>query len=82
MKKKINRFIQIYEKEIDGLIKMYPLKGVRLSFLQDLFLEPRTHLMYEVYKIDAEQAKKLQPFVDGKIDTEKYDCFLACYAKD
>jgi len=81
MRSKIIRCIETYEKNGDELIDIYPLHNVRLSFLQDLFLEPRTHLMYEIYKINAEQAQKLEPFVGIKIDTKKYDCFLSCYGK-
>lgn len=80
VKVKLNRSIEIYDKKSDELVCEYPLKNVSLSFLQNLFGEAKTDLMLEVYKLNPLQVEKLEPFIDGKIDTEKYDCFLACYA--
>ena len=81
MKVKLNRSIEIYDKQNEELIFEYPLTNVRLSFLQNLFGEQKTNFMLGGYKINTEQARKLEPYVDGRIDTQKYDCFLTCYTK-
>lgn len=78
MNKKIIRSIEIYDRNTELLVAEYPLKGVGLEFLQTLFGEPNDNPMYECYKLNPFYADKLQPFVSGKIDIEKYNCYLAC----
>ena len=80
MKVKLCRSVEIFDRKTEELLYEYPLKNVKLSFLQNLFGEPKTEFMLGDYKINEIQALTLEPFIDGKIDTEKYDCFLACYA--
>ncbi len=81
MQTQLVRSIEVFEKQSDEFVCEYPLDTVHLAFLQDLFGEPRTDLMLEGYKINAAQARKLEPFINEKIDTEKYDCFLTCYTR-
>lgn len=81
MKVQLCRSIEVFDKKSEELLYEYPVNTVRLSFLQNLFGEPKTEFMLGDYKINEIQARQLEPFIKCKIDTEKYDCFLACYAK-
>ena len=68
---RIVRAVELFEKKGDELVESYELHSVDLSFLQDLFEQDKNDPMIEGFRINKEQAEKLNPFVNAKIDTEK-----------
>jgi len=70
------------------LVLEYPLNNVGLLFLQNLFnvdsgdQDAATRDMIYCYNIDEMKAKVLQPFVNKKIDLDKYIFQLGCYADE
>lgn len=76
------RAVEMFDKKSDELVKEYELRGVDLEFLQALFKQDKDDPMYECFRINQKQAEQLSPFVSGEIDTEKYNCLLACYTDD
>ncbi|MDO1510415.1 MULTISPECIES: hypothetical protein [Neisseria] len=75
--KKIIRFISKFEKFGEEFIGVLNFKNEpSLEFLQTIFNE--TGPMYEEYWITKEIAEIIEPYLDEKLEINKYDYFLSC----
>jgi len=72
------RTLSYFSKVDERLVGEYPLDGVDLSLLQDLFGVEDDDPMYEVYLVGPSQASALQPFVPEPIALQRYDYFVDC----
>lgn len=74
------RCICCFDKQTGELVKEVPFTKVTLRDLQRIFSVPANDEMIEVLDITAAHAEQLQQFVQEKLDLNKYDYELHCYA--
>ena len=80
------RYIEWYKKEGNtSIVGSEDITHIEVEFFKnDLHIvgdDNDPDLLYAVYDVPEEHAQKLQPFVQHKIDLEKYDYFIGCYTK-
>ncbi len=73
--------LQAYQKKGDAFVEEWPLRGISLSMLHDLFQQPQDDPMYDAYPVGEAQAERLQAYTDHTIDLQAYDYFVECYAE-
>lgn len=73
--------LQAYQKEGDAFVEEWPLRGISLSMLHDLFQQPQDDPMYDVYPVHEAQAECLQVYTNHPIDLQAYDYFVECHAE-
>jgi hypothetical protein len=76
----MKRVVRGYEKNGDRLMHEFLLKDASLSELQDLFEEPRQHLMVDSYPIANIHSAYFQQHLKVVLDFDQFDYFLECDA--
>jgi len=74
------RMLSCFSKEGEDFVADYPLRGIDLAALQELFAVPVENPMYDVWPVGPREAARLQPFVGTTIDLDRYDYFVECHS--
>jgi hypothetical protein len=73
----VQRVLRAFERDPgEALIGTWPLKGIKLVELQELFKLPPDDPMYACYPVETRHVPRLQAAVSHKIDLEAFDYFV------
>jgi hypothetical protein len=75
----LERTLAFYSKDDDNLVGEYPLAGVPLADLRDLFGLSGDDPMIEVFPVGHRQTEYLGRKVPAPIDLSRYDYFVECH---
>lgn len=78
---RVSWMLHAYQKEGDALVDEWPLPGLSLGVMHNLFQQPQDDPMYDGYLVEEAQAGRLQAYTDHAIDLQAYDYFVECYAE-
>lgn len=77
---KIERIISYFDKKIEELAGECNVDHIGLEILKGIMKNRKNDpLMYEVYRINKNQARKLSPYIDLEFDFRHYTYELGCF---
>ena len=80
MSEQVARTLSFFSKDSEAFVAEYPLRGIDLERLRQIFDVPTDDPMYDSWPVGPEQAAALQPFVTEFINLTRFDCFLESHA--
>jgi hypothetical protein len=76
----ITRVLVAYQPEPgEGLVAQWPLVGIELPELRDLFGVADDNPMYDCWAVDARHVERLSHAVDHELDLTSHDYFVEAY---
>ncbi len=68
--------VEVYAKENDSYLGTYPISGLTLQDLQEIFRVPADNPMYDCWPITEAHVDRLQVAIGRELDIENTDCFV------